>query len=152
MNAYVKAEKMASTYYLEKLEAERLTRIMIERLEKVIKCERIVSSPQTIYCFLYLHTGTSAEESELNVINKLSEELGIKWNRTIMENHLSFSAIHTLPNGYKFHIEVLPNLETDSCRIICKATGRTKKQSKYIEVDVPEIEYYLDCGEMHENA
>ena len=83
--------------------------------------------------------------SEEKLIPHLSEVFAVEWSKSVCETEITYQAKFTWENK-NIYLNIIPRVE-GTCRIIKVATGNTKMSSKWVEVEVPEFEYLVDCGE-----
>lgn len=97
------------------------------------------------YSFLYIYTA-SMEQVEEEVIPQLSQFLGIKWTKEIDESVISYrTTIRNISPYYVVYLHLFINEENSGCQIFSVKTGRTKKVAKLVEIEEPEIEYFINC-------
>ena len=93
-----------------------------------------------LYVDLYPANVEIAELQILPVISELTKE---KWNRRVDKEAVTYSLSHYTPAWYT-NFRVYPKVE-GTCRIIMRATGKTTRKVRYVEIEEPEIEYLVDC-------
>ncbi|MBU0791965.1 MAG: hypothetical protein KKC55_16075, partial [Gammaproteobacteria bacterium] len=91
----------------------------------------------------------TVDDFELNIMPKLSDALGVRWSRIVNSDNLTYSSDldDEYSDGYRIYLNVTVKV-SDTCTIIKRGTGKTKTVSKYVEVEVEEFEYVVDCSEV----
>jgi hypothetical protein len=91
---------------------------------------------------LYIYFSSSPEDAEMNLLPKFNTI----WSRRIINDAIVYYSSISLTPDRSVYITVYPQ-NMGTCRIIPKQTGRTVKERKTVEYEVPEIEYLIDCSD-----
>jgi hypothetical protein len=90
---------------------------------------------------VFLHLSIkNLDDFELE-LPKLSELFYSKWTKEVSKTNITYSLS---ADDLTLRATYYP-LSSDTCRIIPHSTGRIRKESKWIEIEVPEIDYIIDC-------
>ena len=95
-----------------------------------------------LYFYIYPENFDFSEEK---LIPYLSEVFSVVWAKRVSEDEVIYQAQFIWENK-NIYINIMPRVK-GTCRIIKVATGNTKMSSKWVEFEVPEFEYLVDCGE-----
>ena len=129
--------------YREEVKTEKITESILELLGPELR-PSITGNVYELSSFLYLSTD-DLETFEEKTLPSLSEKLNVRWERTVASSAVSYSTSLTR-DGRTIYITVYAK-PTNSCRIIAVPTGRMTTKREEVSFEVPEIEYFIDCGE-----
>jgi hypothetical protein len=139
--------------YEKLIEVEKLAERTARKLTAIIPREKIHAYVYNTYITFSVNED-SVETVELEYLPKLTEQFNLKWRKVVRDTSVSYNSdFHTnLLDKTKSLIIVYLELhfippKDGSCKIIPVHTGRTITEHKYVPVDVPEIEYLIECAE-----
>lgn len=95
-------------------------------------------------CFIYgpdMKLDTFEDEYMLPITMKFK----CKWDRKISEASVTYNT-EFFANDAMVYMTFRCDPVEGVCEILRVETGRTKKVSKYVEVEEPEVEYLVKCG------
>jgi hypothetical protein len=133
--------------YERDCQKELLLELDLKYLEPVLTIDDCwYGSSYIRYSFLYYTM--DLRKFEDTIMEPLSKQLGINWLRMVKEDEITYSTI-VIRDGRSIHLTFYAK-PSNGCRIIRRFTGTTHKESKTMEVDVPDVEYMVDCSESPE--
>lgn len=130
--------------YLKHRTSEYQAQKFMDQFPQGFFTERDCLSVYDDSAYFYLYPST-IEIAELDVIPAISAIFGNHWTKTVERQEVTYH-IYWHKSDYSISVRVTPRIE-GTCRIIAQATGKMKKKTKYVEVEEPEVEYIVDCGE-----
>jgi len=130
---------------LAEYKAQRFVDMLTETIQKYETAITVYESS----AYLYIYP-KDIEQAELTLIPAIATITGEKWKKNVSLTSVEYG-LSIYESGYYFRIQVQPKVE-GTCRIVAHATGKMKKRMKYVEVEEPEVEYLVDCGDIDETT
>ena len=106
--------------------------------------EMDVVSVYDAYAYIYIHP-KDFDAFEIEILPYISELFDVHWKRHVTQATISYNTSIS-ENGSLIRVHASPRVP-GTCKIISHPTGKMIKQQKYVEIDVPEVEYLVECFE-----
>lgn len=152
---------------LGKERRKRMITTLEERLEKRLKdYEEFVQREKEVYplyaeinrvfpdlCNLSIYSyGASIlawpklarEEVEI-LLDTISDEFKLVWKRVVTKDEMRLESIYFV-ESYKIELRIYPKT-LGTCRKVATPTGKMVKEHKFVEFEVPEMSYIIQCDE-----
>lgn len=145
MSNLIEELEEAKSEYDRKVKRTKMKYKIVYFLEKTLdlKDVKIVTYPST-YSSEVIFESKDCERVELEIIPAISELFGGGWKKEVNESRILYIKEVKL---YGIYITIFVKyIISDACEIRKIPTGKTKRVSKYYEIDEPEYEYVVNCG------
>jgi hypothetical protein len=126
-------------------EMEKLVSDLLQENTKgrpIYKLDRITLNTYPNSAHLYIYFSSTAEAAEMDLLPLFNA----KWERKVLKNDIVYSTSIRQTGDRMIYITVFPQ-EKGTCKIIPKQTGKVRMERKTIDIEVPEIEYLVDCSD-----
>lgn len=129
------------------IEGEKRAQVYADKLKDLFPSHCLAISVYEKTCYLYVFLPKEmTDEFEANLMEIVASRLDSKWERDVLDKQVRYTMMaYDKDQSYTGHL-IVNLLVPDSCTIVAIATGKMVKVSKYVEVEIPEVEYKVDCS------
>ncbi len=144
MKSYNERVQKHRDNYDNMVRREGILEEVADKINHLIPYDKLEGDISNYVTYLYYET-KDMEKLELEIIPTLSEMFNLTWTKRVDETLIIYTSSVDY-DGESFYIN-LCLLPENSCKIVAKPTGKMQTISKWVEVEVPEVEYVVDCEE-----
>ena len=145
MNTLEERLKQRKKDYETLVRQEHFLEEIYEKLSHLVERDYLRASVHDTAIHIYIHP-SGIDFTELTLIPALSDIFEAKWDKRILDSSIVYTTVIRKEGKSTIFFNISPNIE-GTCQFLKIPTGRVHKVRKQIEVDEPEYEIVMDCGE-----